>query len=200
MIGSWVMSTPAKSRPRLTISRSASSVRLRGTTVTSRKIPEPPGPDAAALVDLDLLGARDHVARGQLHLVGSRFLHEAFAVGVEQVRPLAAGALGDQDPGLDQAGGVVLDHLHVHQRRARPVGHRDPVAGHDQPVRGRLVDLSGPAAGEDHVLGGERFEAGRCARHGPSTPQQRPASSLSSEVVNHSSKRSTVSWCFISCS
>ena len=29
------------------------------------------GADAAALVDLDLLGPRDDVARGQLHLVGS---------------------------------------------------------------------------------------------------------------------------------
>ena len=78
---------------------------------------------AAALVDLDLLGARDDVAGGELHLVGGRLLHEAFALGVEQVGALAARALGDQDAGLDQAGGVVLDHLHVHQRRPGAVGH-----------------------------------------------------------------------------
>ena len=38
--------------------------------------------DAAALVDLGLLGARDDVARGELHLVGRVLLHEALAVGV----------------------------------------------------------------------------------------------------------------------
>ncbi len=100
------------------------------------------GADAAALVDLDLLGARDDVAGGELHLVRGRFLHEAFAVGVQQVGALAARALGDQHPGLDQAGGVVLDHLHVHQRRADAVGQRDAVAGDDQAVGGRLVCLA----------------------------------------------------------
>ena len=38
------MSTPAKSLPMLTISRSASSVRLRGTTVMSSAMPPPSGP------------------------------------------------------------------------------------------------------------------------------------------------------------
>ena len=76
------------------------------------------GADAAALVDLGLLGARDDVARGELHLVGRVLLHEALALGVEQVRALAAGALGDEEAVLDQRGRVVLDHLHVHQRRA----------------------------------------------------------------------------------
>ena len=108
---------------------------------------------AATLVDLDLLGARDDVARGELHLVGSRLLHEAFALGVEQVGALAARALGDEDAGLDEACGVVLDHLHVHQRGAQAVGHGDAVAGDDQAVGGGLVDLAGAAAGEDHVLG-----------------------------------------------
>ncbi len=115
--------------------------------------------DAAALVDLDLLRARDDVAGGELHLVGRRFLHEAFAARVQQVRALAARALGDEDARLDQARGVVLDHLHVHQRRPRAVGHGDAVAGHDQSVGRRLVRLPGAAAREDHVLGGERLHA-----------------------------------------
>ena len=52
--------------------------------------------EAAALVDLGLLGARDDVARGQLHLVGRVLLHEALALRVVEVRALAARALGDQ--------------------------------------------------------------------------------------------------------
>ena len=95
-IGSRVMSTPAKSRPMLTISRSASSVRLRGTLVMSSATL--PSGEAAALVDLGLLGAGDDVAGGELELVGRVLLHEALALGVEQPRALAAGALGDQQP------------------------------------------------------------------------------------------------------
>ncbi len=108
--------------------------------------------EAAALVDLGLLGAGDDVARGQLHLVRRVLLHEAFAVGVEQVSALAAGALGDQEALARQRRRVVLDHLHVHQLGADPVGHRDPVAGADQGVGGRLPDLAVAAAGEDHRL------------------------------------------------
>ena len=52
---------------------------------------------------------------------------------------------------------VVLDHLHVHQRRADPVGHRDPVAGADQGVGGGLEALAVAAGGEDHGLGLEEL-------------------------------------------
>ncbi len=65
---------------------------------------------------------------------------------------LAAGALGDQQPVPLKRRGVVLDHLHVHQRAPDPVGHRDPVASADQRVRRGVVDLPVPAAGEDHGL------------------------------------------------
>ena len=147
----------------------------------------PVGADAAALVDLGLLGARDDVARGELHLVGRVLLHEALAVGVEQVRALAARALGDQDAVLDERRRVVLDHLHVHQRRAGAVGLRDPVAGADQRVGRRLEGLAGAAGGEDHVLGGERPPCAPVRMSRAIAPQQRPSSSCSSEVVNHSS-------------
>ena len=113
--------------------------------------------EAAALVDLGLLGARDDVARGELHLVRRVRLHEALALGVEQVRALAAGALGDQKALARQRRRVVLDHLHVHQRRPGAVGHRDPVAGADQGVGGRLPGLAVAAGGEDHVLGLEQL-------------------------------------------
>src|SRR4029078_6976885 len=124
-IGSRVMSTPAKSRPMLTISRSASRVRLRGTLVmSSATVPSgKPRPslicvcssrNASALVDLGLLGAGDDVARGELHLVGRVLLHEALALGVVEVRALAACALGDQQSQVRQRGRVVLDYIHVH--------------------------------------------------------------------------------------
>src|SRR3712207_8022783 len=50
-------------------------------------------------------------------LVRRVLLHEALAVAVEQVRALAARALGDEEAVLDERRRVVLDHLHVHQRR-----------------------------------------------------------------------------------
>ena len=108
--------------------------------------------EAAALVDLGLLGAADDVARGELHLVRRVALHEALALGVQEVGALAARALGDQEALARERGRVVLDHLHVHERRTDPVGHRDPVAGADERVRGRAPDLAVAAGREDHVL------------------------------------------------
>jgi hypothetical protein len=49
-----------------------------------------------ALVDLGLLGARDHVAARQLHRVRRVALQEAVVLGVQQVSPFAAAALGDE--------------------------------------------------------------------------------------------------------
>ena len=73
---------------------------------------------------------------------------------------------------------MVLDHLHVHQRSADAVGERDPVAGHDQAVGGRLVGLAGAAAGEDHVLGGEGF-------HVPAADLARDHPAAAPLVVEH---------------
>ena len=114
--------------------------------------------EAAALVDLGLLGARDHVAGGELDLVGRVALHEALAVGVEELGALAPRALGDEEAVLGQRRGVVLDHLHVHQRRADAVGLGDAVAGADERIRRRLVDLARAARGQDHRLGREQLE------------------------------------------
>ena len=86
--------------------------------------------NAPPLVNLGLLGAGDHVARGQLHRVRRAITlvgHEAVAVGVEQVGALTAGALGDKHAVGLERGGMVLHHLHVHQRRAergRPAPYR----------------------------------------------------------------------------
>ena len=70
---------------------------------------------------------------------------------------LAARALRDQETEPRQRGRVVLDHLHVHQRRADPVGHGDPVPGADEGIRRRVVDLAVAAARQDHRLGGEQL-------------------------------------------
>ena len=75
--------------------------------------------DAAARVDLGLLGARDDVARGELHRVRRVRLHEALALAVDQVRALAAAALGQQDPGRVERRRVELHELHVLQRQPR---------------------------------------------------------------------------------
>ena len=77
------------------------------------------------------------------------------------MRALATGALGDEEAVLDQAGRVVLDHLHVHQRRAEAVGLGDAVARTDQAVGGRLEALAGATGGEDDVLGGEDLQLAR---------------------------------------
>ena len=159
----------------LTISRSASSVRRRGHLGDVQR--HGAVGEAAALVDLGLLGAGDDVARGQLQLVGRVLLHEALALGVEQPGALAAGALGDQQPVARQRRRVVLDHLHVHQPGADPVGLGDAVAGHDQPVGGGPVGLAGAAGGEDHGLGVEHLQARRragCGRSRRCSARRRP--------------------------
>ena len=143
--------------------------------------------EAAALVDLGLLGARDDVARGQLHLVRRVLLHEALALGVVEVRALAAGALGDQQAVARERGRVVLDHLHVHQRGADAVGHRDAVAGADQRVRRRVVDLPVAAGREDHGLRLEQLDLAVADVEARCTPATWPSSSWTSRVVNHSS-------------
>jgi hypothetical protein len=73
------------------------------------------------------------------------------------VRPLAARALGDEEAEARERRRVVLDHLHVHQRGADPVGHGDPVPGADQGIRRGVVDLPVAARGEDHGLRGEQL-------------------------------------------
>src|SRR5204862_752540 len=69
--------------------------------------------ESAALVALRLLGPRDHVARGQLHLVGRVLLPAALALRVVEVGALATGARCDQEAEAGEGGRVVLDHLHV---------------------------------------------------------------------------------------
>ena len=112
--------------------------------------------DAAALVDLGLLGARDDVARRELHRVRRVALEEAVAFRVEQVRALAARALGDQDARRRERRRVELHHLHVLERDAEPQRLRHPVAGAGVGVGRAGVEPARAAGGEDHGLRADR--------------------------------------------
>src|SRR5438270_512298 len=79
------------------------------------------GPAAAALPDLGVDGAGDHVARREVLDGGCVALHEALAVLVAQDAALAAGALRQQDAHLPDPGRVELVELHVLQRQALAV-------------------------------------------------------------------------------
>ena len=80
---------------------------------------------------------------------------------------LAPDALGDEQAAHarrpDHAGRVELDHLHVHQFRARVVGHHDAVARGLPGVGRDLVHAPPAAGGEDDRLGLEDDEAARLA-------------------------------------
>ena len=86
------------------------------------------------LVDLRLLCSGDHVTGGQLHHLGGILLHEPVTFGVEQVGPLSTGRLRHQNAVALEGGGMVLDHLHIHQGRACPIGQGQSVAGDDKAI------------------------------------------------------------------
>jgi hypothetical protein len=75
------------------------------------------------------------------------------------VSALAARALGDQQPVPLKRGGVVLDHLHVHQLGADVVRERVTVACADEGVRRGVEDLAVAAHREDHGLRLEELHA-----------------------------------------
>ena len=85
--------------------------------------------DAAALADLDGHRARDDVAGGEVLGGGRVTLHEALALGIDEIAAFAAGALGDQTARAVDAGRVELDELHVLQRQAGAQHHAAAVAG-----------------------------------------------------------------------
>ena len=80
-------------------------------------------PASPALAHLDGRGAADNVARGQVLGRGGVTLHEALALGIGEIAPLSAHALGDQAAGAIDAGGVELDELHVLERQPGPQDH-----------------------------------------------------------------------------
>src|SRR5262249_345561 len=77
----------------------------------------------------------------------------AVAVLVEEPAALGSGSLGDEDPGEGQPGRMVLDELHVLERRAGPIGERHSVAGLDGGVGREGEDPAAAAGAEDGGLG-----------------------------------------------
>ena len=115
--------------------------------------------DAAALVDLGLLGAGNDVARRQLHLGRRVGLHEALALVVDDIGALAAGGLGKEDAVLVEPGGVELDELHVLQRQARLEHQGHAVAGVGVGVGSDLPGAAVAAGGQQHGAGVENVQA-----------------------------------------
>ena len=100
----------------------------------------------------------DDVARGEV-LGGRRIaLHEALALGIDEIAAFAARALGDQAAGAVDAGRVELHEFHVLQRQAGAQRHGVAVAGAG--VRGGRGEIGAAiAAGREHRrLGAEAVD------------------------------------------
>ena len=85
--------------------------------------------DAAAFADFDRHRARDDVAGGEVLGGGRIALHEALALGIDEIAAFAAGALGDEAARAIDAGRMELDEFHVLQRQAGAQHHAAAVAG-----------------------------------------------------------------------
>ena len=114
--------------------------------------------DAAALADLDRHAAGDHVAGGQV--LGRRrvALHEALALGIDEIAALAARAFGDQAAGAVDAGRVELHELHVLQRQAGARDHAAAVAGAGMRRGGGEIGAAVAAGRQHHHLGREAVD------------------------------------------
>ena len=138
-------------------------------------------PDAAALLDLLVDRAADHVARSEVHDRRRVPLHETLALGVQQDAALAADGLGEQDPQLVDPGRVELEELHVLQRDAAAEQDRGAVTGERVGVRAHLEHPAVAARRVQHGLGSEDVELARreLVGHDPRTP------SVGHQLVEH---------------
>ena len=114
--------------------------------------------DAAALADLDRHRARDDVAGGEVLGGGRVTLHEALALGVDEIAAFAAGALGDEAARAVDAGRVELDEFHVLQRQAGAQHHAAAVAGAGMRRGAGSVGAAVAAGGEDRGLRPETMQ------------------------------------------
>jgi hypothetical protein len=109
---------------------------------------------AQALGDVFFHAPADHVARGQLLLLGLDVRHEAVALRVAQQAAVAAAAFGHQDAGREDAGGMELHRFHVaqgHRAGLQSDGVADAFA--DGGIGGHAVDAAGAAGGDGRGLG-----------------------------------------------
>jgi hypothetical protein len=96
---------------------------------------------ATAGLDLGVLGARDDVARRELHLVGRVPRHEALALRIDEVTSFASARLAQEHAGRVEPGRVKLQHLQIHGRGSAAQGHGQAVAG-----VGEGIGVDGPRA------------------------------------------------------
>ena len=114
--------------------------------------------DAAALADFDRHRARDDVAGGEVLGGGRVTLHEALALGIDEIAAFAAGALGDEAARAIDAGRVELDEFHVLQRQAGAQHHAAAVAGAGMRRGAGSVGAAIAAGGEDRGLRAETMQ------------------------------------------
>ena len=119
----------------------------------------------APLLVLLHVAAGEDVARPELHLAVDRLVRRRaeavvleipVAVLVLEIAALPARGFRDEDAGAGQARRVILDELHVLQRRARAVGQRHAVTGLDGRVGRERKDAAAAAGAEDDRLGRDR--------------------------------------------
>src|SRR5688500_2732779 len=112
-------------------------------------------------------GMREPVARTELHAAEHGFrlrlaeiviLEVTIPVLVDEIAALGTRGLGDENAGEGKPGRMVLNELHVLQRRSGAVGERHAVARLDRRV-GREGKHAAAAAGtEDDRLGGDGLD------------------------------------------
>ena len=105
-----------------------------------------------------VIGAADHIARGQVLGIGRIALHEALAQGVGQVAALAARPFGDQAAGAVDAGRMELHELHVLQRQAGAQHHAAAIAGAGVGRGAGEIGAAVAAGGEDGHLRAEAMQ------------------------------------------
>ena len=111
--------------------------------------------DAAAFADLHRHRAADDVARGEVLGGGRVALHEALALGIDEIAAFAARALGDEAARAIDAGRMELHELHVLQRQAGAQRHRVAVAGAGVRRSGGEIGAAIAAGGQHSGLGAE---------------------------------------------
>jgi hypothetical protein len=123
--------------------------------------------DRPALLNFVYEGLGQPVAWSELHAAQYRrglwlaqvvVLEIAVAVFVEQPAALGARRLGDQDASERKSGWVILDELHVLERRACTVGQRHPITCADGGVGRIREDLAGSSVAQDDRLRGDDFD------------------------------------------
>src|SRR5690606_14126169 len=99
--------------------------------------------------------AGNHVATSQVFGIGRVTLHEALAMGVDQVTTLTAAAFGNQYTSAGNTGRVELPHFDVLHRHAGTQGHAHAVTGVDQGVGGGGIDTASTTSGQNNGLGAD---------------------------------------------